>query len=72
MVLAASLIHLWDEYEWGLLPGEAIIATGIRLLQGYCSGEALLAAVDEGDPAGTLSSLFIRVINRVIADRMAG
>lgn len=68
--LAASLVHLWDEYEWGLLPGEAVIAVGIRLLQGYGGGEAFLAAVDGGDPVGTLSRLFIRVINRVVVDRV--
>ncbi|CEP66228.1 Adenosylcobinamide amidohydrolase, CbiZ [Moorella glycerini] len=66
VALAASLIHLWDEYEWGLLPGEAVIAAGIRLLQGYGGGEACLAAVKAGDPVGTLNRLFIRVINRVI------
>ncbi|MBC7325223.1 MAG: adenosylcobinamide amidohydrolase, partial [Moorella sp. (in: Bacteria)] len=68
VALAASLIHLWDEYEWGLLPGEAVIAAGIRLLQGYNEGKICLAAATGEDPVSSLSRLYIRVINRVIAD----
>lgn len=71
VALAASLIHLWDEFEWGLLPGNAVIQAGMRLLVGYNGGEACLAALTGEDPVRSLSRLFIRVINRVIADRVS-
>lgn len=71
VALAASLIHLWDEYEWGLLPAETVLEAGTRLIQGYAGEEACFAEEKVKDPVGYLSRLFIRVINQFIVKELS-
>lgn len=70
VALAATMLHLTDEYEYGLLSAEAVIEAGSKMIGAYTSG-----AVDEaagGDPVDRLTRLFIKTVNWVIRTSNSG
>jgi adenosylcobinamide hydrolase len=69
VALAAALLHLGDEYEWGLLPAEAVVDAGTRFVRAYAGGESCLTVEKAPGPAACLSGMFMRVVNQVLADR---
>lgn len=69
VVTAAGLLHLLDEQEWGLLPADAVVEVGSRLVQTQDPRPAVISCSAGGqdtDPAGRLISLFIGLVNRSI------
>ncbi|AEG15731.1 protein of unknown function DUF105 [Desulfofundulus kuznetsovii DSM 6115] len=65
VALAATLLHLLDEYEWGLLSGGATLEAGRNFIRAYVPS----AAVDEGkgsEPVNYLIKMFIRAVNEII------
>ncbi|SMB91195.1 Adenosylcobinamide amidohydrolase [Thermanaeromonas toyohensis ToBE] len=68
VALAAGLIHLCDEYEWGLLPAETVLEAGYKFIQGYLGGPGDLLLSREKDPVTCLGKWFISLVNKVIGD----
>lgn len=64
VTLAATLLHLMDEYEWGLLSATAVIEAGREIIRAYTSSAVIDAA--EGEPTQYLVDLFIRTVNWII------
>lgn len=68
VALVAGLIHLWDEYEWGLLPAEAVAPVGRDMLR-TCAGLPVAPLpADLEDPVGYLKTLLIGVINNMVGN----
>jgi adenosylcobinamide amidohydrolase len=75
--LAASVAHLLDEYEWGLLPAETVVEMGARFIHAVLgarvngdeasgnrarSPESCPAYFHEGDPARLLGRLLLSAL----------
>lgn len=65
VALVAALLHLLDEYEWGLLSKESVLEVG-RSMIGSCLSSGILDKAGEDDPVSGLLRLFISGVNRLI------
>lgn len=60
VALAATLVHLLDEYTWGLLSAEAVREAGQQLVYAF-SGRSVICEITS-DPVSYLRRLFIKTI----------
>ncbi len=76
VALATSLLHLLDEYRWGLLPAKTVIITGQKIIRSYLAptinpeeiqkGKTLEAKDPIKDPISYIINLFIDEVNKLI------
>jgi len=76
VALATSLLHLLDEYIWGLLPENAVILTGQKIIRACLAptinpeeiqkGKTLEAKDPIKDPISYIINLFIDEVNKLI------
>jgi len=70
VALAASLLHLLDEGEWGLLPAEVVVEQGERYLKS--SFPRCCPVEREKGPATSLLAAFIAGVNKLLAAEAPG
>lgn len=77
VALATSLLHLLDEYMWGLLPAKEVIRAGPKIIRAYLASIVNPKEVQQGaktleaenpikDPISYIINLFIDEVNKLI------
>ncbi len=65
VALAAALLHLLDEHEWGLLSGETTLAVGRNFIRAYVPSAAV-GEIEAGELPGSLLYMFIQAVNKIV------
>lgn len=62
VALTAGLLHLLDEYQWGLLSGAALMTIGTRFVEASL-GKVRMTEECADNPVSFLLKLFVRAVN---------